>query len=521
MKGNDVLRFSESFDDGPGLYGQVKAINLEGIVAKRKNSTYNEGQRANDWLKVPTRKRQEFVIGGWAESEKGRSFRSLLFGAYNNGRLEWIGRSGGGYKEKDMPGILAELKRLEVKESPFINPILDTKGAIIHWVKPILVANFEFATWTKTGRIRKPATFLGFRKDKAPKDVVREIVFDADLVHQGEEAQPPANDQQALTIDKSNSESNWPKIISQKITSTENFDIGGCKIDINNVEREIWKGVTKADLIQYYHSIAPFILPNLKGRPQSLHIKNINANAPGFYIKDMEGHEPECADIYTDQRKHKKLGKRDKIDYLVCNNESTLLYMVNLGCIDINPWTSRVSSPTEPDYIVIDLDPSDNDFKKVIETAKAAKEYFDQHNLHAFIKTSGKTGMHLLLPCREIDFKMARRIAETICSGINKLVPAITTTQVSIDLRGTKLYIDPNQNDYADTLAAPYSVRPYHIPTVSTPLDWKEVNNALSATSFSIHTILDRLSKKKDLFKDLLNPKIATRNMIHFQKLVQ
>jgi bifunctional non-homologous end joining protein LigD len=160
-----TFQYSESFEDG----------NLEGVVAKVKNSSYNEGERGSNWLKTPTKKRQEFVIGGWAESEKGRSFRSLLFGAYEKGKLQWIGRSGGGYKEKDMPGILKKLEALEIDKSPFENKVLDTKGAIIHWVKPELVGNFEFATWTKSGRIRKPATWLGFRLDKKPKDVVREV----------------------------------------------------------------------------------------------------------------------------------------------------------------------------------------------------------------------------------------------------------------------------------------------------------------------------------------------------------
>jgi len=175
LKGNEVLRFSESFEDGKALYEEVLKRNLEGIIAKRKDSHYLQGNRGNDWLKVPTKKRQEFVIGGWAESDKARSFKSLLFGAYERGKLVWIGRSGGGYKEKEMPGILKKLKALEITESPFENKVLDTKGAAIHWVKPDLVANFEFATWTKSGRIRKPATFLGFRLDKKPKQVVREV----------------------------------------------------------------------------------------------------------------------------------------------------------------------------------------------------------------------------------------------------------------------------------------------------------------------------------------------------------
>jgi bifunctional non-homologous end joining protein LigD len=175
VRDKPTLRLSDAFDNGPELYKEVLARNLEGIVAKKRDSAYHPGERAGNWLKTPTHKRQEFVIGGWAESDKARSFKSLLFGAYHNGKLEWIGRSGSGYKEQEMPGILKQLKALEIDKSPFINKVLDTKGAATHWVKPELVANFEFATWTKTGRIRKPATFLGFRKDKKPKQVVREV----------------------------------------------------------------------------------------------------------------------------------------------------------------------------------------------------------------------------------------------------------------------------------------------------------------------------------------------------------
>jgi len=175
VKGNKILKFSESFYDGEALYQHMLDKNLEGIVAKKKESDYLPGVRSYEWLKIPTRKRQEFVIGGWAESQNGRAFRSLLFGAYEGKKLKWIGRSGGGYKQKEMPGILKQLKALEIEESPFENQVLDTKSARTHWVKPDLVANFEFATWTKSGRIRKPATFLGFRKDKKARQVVREV----------------------------------------------------------------------------------------------------------------------------------------------------------------------------------------------------------------------------------------------------------------------------------------------------------------------------------------------------------
>ena len=226
------------------------------------------------------------------------------------------------------------------------------------------------------------------------------------------------------------------------------------------------------------------------------------------------------ANIFTDKRKHKKAGKRDVIDYLVCNNESTLLYMVNLGCIDINPWTSRTDNYLYPDYIIIDLDPSDGDFRKAVDTALAAKEFFAKQKLTAFPKTSGKTGIHLYIPCRGFTFPEARTIAENICSEIHSLVPEITITEVTISRRGNNLYIDPNQNDEADTVAAPYSVRPFHIPTVSTPLEWKEIGSKLNSADFTISTIFKRIHDKGDLFKKIMPEEVAAGNNRQLKKLL-
>ena len=158
-----------------------------------------------------------------------------------------------------------------------------------------------------------------------------------------------------------------------------------------------------------------------------------------------------------------------------------------------------------PDYLVIDLDPSDNDFSKVIETAKAAKEIFDKHKIKAFPKTSGKTGMHLLIPVNNIPFGTSRTIAENIASEIRKLVPEITTLSVSVNQRKDRLYIDPNQNDYSDRIAAPYSLRTADKPLVSTPLSWREINSTLDPYNFTIHTIFKRLEKKGDLFEGLFS----------------
>ncbi|WP_353718666.1 DNA ligase D [Dyadobacter sp. 676] len=528
IKDQPVLKFSESFDDGKALYEQILAENLEGIVAKRKDSVYAQGERGNDWLKIPTRKRQEFVIGAWAESTKSRSFKSLLFGAYENGKFIWIGRSGGGYKDKEMPEILKKLKALEIDKSPFANPILDTKGAVMHYVRPELVANFEFATWTKSGRIRKPATFLGFRKDKKAKDVVREVPKETEIIEaEAEETQNRVSTRKQKTASAKkktylNEGSNWRRVDeSYEGKEVTDFDLEHCRIQLHDIEREIWSGVAKGDLALYYNRVAHYILPHLADRPQSLNLKLTHAGGPTTFIKDMENRQPACADIFTDKRRVAKAGKRNRIDYLVCNNLETLLFMVDCGCVDINTWASRTEAPETPDYIWLDLDPTvskgdsgseEAGFKKAVDVALAAKDVLASHKVKSLIKTSGKTGLHIYIPCQGFDFTQSRIIANALADQIHPLVKAISTRSETISLRGDRVYIDANQNDYADTLAAPYCIRPYHQPTVSTPLDWREVTPTLDRYAYNKDTIFKRLEKKGDIFSSVLDAKIAARN---------
>jgi len=396
IQNDSTFKYSESFEDGEDLYQKMLDLNMEGIVAKRKESHYIEGDRGYSWLKTPTRKRQEFVIGGWAESEKARSFKSLLFGAYENGKFIWIGRSGAGFKDREMPEILKKLQALETNKSPFVNKVLDTKGATIHWVKPQLVANFEFATWTKSGRIRKPATFLGFRSDKEPKDVVREVPKNVLKIEElSREIEPGIyHDKPKLYL---NEGSNW-KRVDESIEGKESDDflMTNCNIVLHDIGRELWKGIPKGELVLYYNRILPY----LKGRPQSLNLKLTYAGGPTTFIKDMENRQPDCADIYTDHRRVYKKGKRSQIDYLVCNNVETLLTMVDWGCVDINPWASQVNSIESPDYIWLDLDPTvehsgeeDKGFEMAIEVCRAAKDVLDKSKLVGYIKTSGKPGL--------------------------------------------------------------------------------------------------------------------------------
>lgn len=508
---SNIIKFSAAFSDGVALYNTVKEQGLEGIVAKKEDSIYEPGVRSKNWLKITTDIVKDFVVGAWTESESGNAFRSLIFGTFENNQLLYVGHVGGGFKDKERELILKRLKKLEVDKSPFLEDVdTETKA---HWVRPEMVIAVRFATYTRAGNIRKPATFLRVREDKAPSEVKGEKEFELKEIEES-----PQKRKENLNEVEISSESNWSKIDEEKVTSEGTLNIEGHQVRVTNIEKTLWKDVTKASLLQYYGEIASFILPHLKNRPLSLHIKNIAPTVSGFYIKDMEGRQPDFADIFSIERKHKKSGKRDVIDYLVCNNEATLLYVINLGCIDLNPWTARTSYPDHPDYIVIDLDPSDDDFKKVIRAAQAAKEVFEEHKLKSFVKTSGKTGMHLLLPCMDINFHEARLIAEQICKEINTLVPEITTTEVSIKKRGSLLYLDPNQNDFADTIASAYSVRPHKIPTVSTPLKWSEVNYSLNSTGFTMDVVKKRLLNYGDLFNDLYNEKIRHQNTIKLRK---
>jgi bifunctional non-homologous end joining protein LigD len=502
VKDSLLIRFSDHFDDGLQLYELSKSLNIEGIIAKRKESKYVPDSRGNDWYKIPNRIKQEFVVGGWVESSK-RDFKTLLFGAHDENGLRWIGHAGGGYKEREMPGILKRLTDLETKKSPFYNKV--EYDGIAHYVRPELVANIEYSTLTKGGKIRKPAIFLGFREDKKSDRVVEEK---AKITPHKKRKLPTAPD------------SNWPLVEAAEIRNTDVFDIDGHSVALNNVDWEIWKGITKADLIQYYHTVSRYILPHLKDRPLSLHIKLKGPFAKGFFIKDMEGREPRFAKIFQTKRLNKNEGMREVIDYLVCNNLATLLYAINLPTIDLNPWTSTIQNPEYPNYIVLDLDPSDDVFSKTIEPAIAAKELFDREKITAFIKTSGKTGIHIFVPCSAYKFEQARTVAENMSREINSMVPRLTTIEFLKNKRGNKVYIDINQNDFADTVAAPYSVRPYRRPNVSTPLKWKEVNPSLSQNDFTIKNTLDRFEKTGDLFEAVLDKTIALRNNKKLKKFL-
>jgi len=274
-------------------------------------------------------------------------------------------------------------------------------------------------------------------------------------------------------------------------------------LHLTNLQKVFWpeEKYTKGDLIEYYDKVSKFILPYLKDRPESLlrHPNGIKGHS--FFQKDVGDMPPDWVkteSIYSESNDA-------NIDYLICQDKATLLYMINLGCIEINPWFSRLKTLEKPDFIAMDLDPLDIDFESVIETAKAVKEILDKAKAPGFCKTSGAKGIHIYIPLgAKYDFEIAKEFAHLIAQNVHELLPDITSIERMTAKRKKKVYIDFLQNRKGQTLACPYSARPKPGATVSTPLEWKELKKGLTPQMFNIKNIFKRLEKKGDLFKGAL-----------------
>lgn len=260
--------------------------------------------------------------------------------------------------------------------------------------------------------------------------------------------------------------------------------------------------ITKGDIVNYYREIAPVMLPYLKNRPQSMNRFPGGISGPSFYQKDVDTAKSpgwlRTEQVFSEST-------NEYIDYLICNDEATLVYMANLGCIEINPWNSTILKPENPDWAVIDLDPEAIPFGEVVKTALEVKKLMDELETDCYCKTSGASGLHIFIPLKaKYDYDVVKTFAELIAQTVHSRIPSITSILRSPQKRQKKVYLDFLQNRRGQTLAAPYSVRPKPGATVATPLEWKEVNSKLDPTAFTIKTIFKRLDKKGDLWKPVI-----------------
>ncbi|RWY52284.1 DNA ligase D [Mucilaginibacter gilvus] len=518
---DDRIRLSQVFTaNGLEFFAAAEKAGLEGIMAKKANSPYLADNRSKDWLKVKINKRQEVVIGGFTKNDgTAKQFSSLLLGVYENGRFQYVGKVGTGFSDKLQKEMMAQFKPLIIEKTPFESePDVNKPSrfrpnppkAKATWLKPELVCEVSFAEVTSDGVFRHPS-FQGMRDDKKAKDVVRETEVHTDEVI--EEDVNPQKETKAEKHDlvKAPKESTKRTLLNPK-EETQVKKICGHDLKFTNLSKVYWPedGITKRDMFNYYYQVAEYILPYLKDRPQSLNRFPGGIHGPSFYQKDVRGKSPDWVKTFP----YTTSDGEDK-DYLVGHDEATLLWMASLGCIEMNPWFSRVQSPDNPDYCVIDLDPDKNTFDQVIEAALEVKNVLDAIDVPSYCKTSGSTGMHIYIPLEaKYDYDQSQMFARLIVNIVHKQIPDYTSLERMIKNRHGKMYLDFLQNRPGATIAGPYSLRPKPGATISMPLHWDEVKPGLTMKHFTIHNSIARLKKEGDLFKGVLGEGIDLEKTI-------
>jgi len=467
----------------------------EGLIAKKITSTYHISKRSKEWLKIKVTKEQEMVIGGYTEPKGSRTgFGSLLLGYYENGKFIYSGKVGTGFNEELLNEMYIKLKKLERKTSPFeVKP----KEPKVHWVEPELIAQIKYSEWTETGSLRHPV-FIALRTDKKPADVTREKPKAiTDIVPE----EKPKKD-----VDTKND-----KKVDKDLKLTADFDTE--KVEITNPDKVFWleEGYTKGDVIDYYNLMADYLLPYVKDRPQSLRRNPDGIKNEGFFQKDMAGKAPSWAKT----RKIKSSSKGESIEYLICNDKETLLYMANLGCIEINPWSSRVGNINNPDYIIFDLDPNKASIKDLVTTAKKVKEILDSLNIKGYLKTSGGKGLHVFIPILpKYTYDQTRNFSHIISEAVHKALPKITSLERMPKNRIGKIYLDFLQNGKGKTMACAYSLRPRGGATASTPLEWEELTDKFSLKDYNIKTLPQRVKEKGDLWENFFDDAIDLKYVL-------
>jgi bifunctional non-homologous end joining protein LigD len=466
---NRTVRLSEGFDDGQALLRAASQQKLEGIIAKRLDSRYLPGKRTRDWLKIKTHGRQEFVIAGYTRGQGRRSgtLGSLVLGAYRGGDLVYVGNVGTGFGEQEIQRLLRALKPLEQDGPPF--PVVPKmprvrKGDVV-WVEPKLVCEVEFVEWTHDGRLRAPA-YKGLREDKDPRDVRIEEPLPTEIRK------------------------------------------GKRVLKLSNLDKAFWpdEGITKGDLLSYYRAVAEVLVPHLRDRPFTMKRYPDGWQGDFFFQKDAPKHMPDWIETRTiEVSTRESPRRRRKIAAPLVNDELALLWMVNMACVDMNTWYSRVDRPERPDWVLFDLDPSpDVGFAETVEVALLVKQALDALGLRGYPKTSGSDGMHVLVPiARRHTYADTREFSAIVAGALARTHRGLITTEWSKAKRRGVL-IDSNQNGEGKTIASVYSVRPRAGAPVSTPLRWAEVNADLDPAEFTMDVVLERVRSRGDLFADVL-----------------
>ncbi len=482
LRPHGVVRYSEHFTgNARELLEAARQQGLEGIMAKRALSPYEEDRRSQAWLKVKFVQEQDFVICGWTAGERS-GLGALVLGLSENGKLVWVGNVGTGFTEKMVGDLRRTLKPLAV-ETPHFAP-LPAELRDAHWVKPQLVCSVKFSSWTHEARLRAPV-FLRLRPDLDPKDCVREAAATADVARTPLPASQPSA---PLLAAKPN-----------EIITT----VAGRRLKFTNLGKVFYprEGYTKRDVINFYAAVAPLLLPHLKDRPLSL--KRYPNGIEGDYFFQKNTPETFPAWLRTEPVETEP-GKTTR--FVLADDEASLLYLANLGCIDQNPWMSRVGSLACPDFVLLDLDPNVCAFDRIVEAAQLVRRKLELLGLAGYPKTTGGDGMHIYVPLApRYTYEQARTLAEILARLVAHERPDLFTTPRTVAKREKgKVYFDYLQISEGKTISAPYVLRAHPGAPVATPLAWPEVARGLTPAQFHIANVLDRFARVGDIFQPVL-----------------
>lgn len=475
---NEAVRYSDHFaGKGQELLDAVRAQGLEGIIAKQAQSRY-ESRRSTAWMKVKVTMQQDFVICGYLEGERDY-FGALVLGYYKDKSLMYAGNVGSGFTQQSLKAVFEKIEPLITKK-PVLTGVPKDVGEVT-WVKPELVCTVKFTSWTDDGRLRAPV-FLGLRNDVSAEEVVRETGLTA-----ADAAAAPPEREVLLSPEKTEA----------------TLTMEGRQLKFTNLKKVFYPadGYTKRDLINFYDGVADLLVPHLVGRPLSLKRYPNGIDHDFFFQKDASGfpewlHREELAD-------EEDTGSKIRV---ICDDKPSLLFLANLGCIDQNPYMSRLGSLNHPDFILIDLDPYHCGYDRIVEAARLIHDKLRLIGLEGYPKTTGGNGMHIYVPVEPIyEFNQTRTFAEVLARWVAHERPDLFTTPRNVSAREKgKVYFDYLQNASAKTISASYVLRAHAGAPVATPLKWEEVVPGLKPQQFHIANVLRRFDRVGDLFEGVL-----------------
>jgi bifunctional non-homologous end joining protein LigD len=528
---DSVIRYSDhQIEKGRELYDLAASRHLEGILGKQIASSYPKG-RTTAWLKFKLNLELDAVVGGWTDPRGSREhFGALLLGLYEGSSLKYIGSVGAGFSGELQGRLMAKLKALKTDACPFdIPPATREKS---YWIRPHLVARVKYGSLTEARRLRAPR-FVGIREDVGP----RTCAFGEQIKGRAAEENParklPAPAPIAAILSKSHSQSNSQPHPSPKkaptATTFSKLPLPSSLTSESQIRKELERGTredifavidgrtlhlthlnkiyfpadgyTKRNLLAYYYRIGPLLLPFLKDRPLVLRRYPDGIEGQAFFQKDAGKGVPEWMRTVAIASE----AKGTSIRYFIANDLASLLYLVNLGCIDQNPWSSRYDDVEHPDYMFFDLDPTEGTtFATVVKLAKIIVTKLQKIGLDFFLKTSGATGCHIFIPIERIyTYEQVRQFVQTIALLISREYPDLITSERSVRKRPRgRIYIDAHQNSEAQSLASVYSIRAFPGAPVSAPVTAQELTPKSQPRNWNLKTMIRRIEKSGDLWKD-------------------